>query len=428
VQYLFTHSLLFRTHPSSRYSVAALIGALEADLRLSELEIRAPATLTTNDIQTSVEKGPTIIAHSVMSTQTHRIYEEIRRIRNRFGEGVTIVGGGPHACARPKELLSIGFDYVVIGEGEHTFPELITFLISGKDPLVIPGVVGKDSKTWPQPRELPIVNLDEYPPFALGMNIVGPIEVTRGCPFQCKFCCTPFLTGCVVRHRSVASIVKWLSSAVEKSGFTRAWFLSPNALSYGGRGMKSEPEKLETLLKESTKVEGLEEVFFGSFPSEVRPEFVTQPILEMLRSYVANKTVQIGLQSSSDRILSLANRHHTVNEGMKAVRIALDSGFTPHVDMIFGLPGETKRELDESIELCYTLVEMGVKIHGHVFMPLPGSVYEAMPPGRLDSESRRRLGDLSRRKEMTGAWSTQEGLGRTLWSQNRESKNDHGPC
>jgi B12-binding domain/radical SAM domain protein len=428
VQHLYTHSLLFRTHPSSRYSVAALIGALETDSRLLELEIKAPVTLTNNDIQTSLEKGPTIIAHSVMSTQTKRIYEEIKCIRERFGERVTIVGGGPHASARPRELLSMGFDYVVIGEGEHAFPELITYLISGKDPLVIPGVVGKDSDVWPQPQELPIVNLDDYPPFALGMNIVGPIEVTRGCPFQCKFCCTPFLTGCQVRHRSVASITKWLSLAVKRSGFTRTWFLSPNALSYGGKGMRSEPEKLETLLRESTKVEGLEEVFFGSFPSEVRPEFVTQPILEMMRSYVANTSVQIGLQSSSNRILSLANRRHTVEQGMKAIRMTLDSGFTPHIDMIFGLPGETKKELYDSIELCYTLVDMGAKTHGHVFMPLPGSVYDVMPPGQLDSESRQRLGELSRRKEMTGAWSTQERLAEFLWSQNKDFKNNHGPC
>jgi B12-binding domain/radical SAM domain protein len=428
VQHLPPYSLLFRTHPSSRYSVAALIGALETDSRLLELEIKAPVKLAGNDIQKSVEKGPTIIAHSVMSTQTKRIYEEIKSIREQFGEKVTIVGGGPHASARPRELLSMGFDYVVIGEGEHAFPELITYLISGKDPLVIPGVVGKDSEVWPQPRELPIVNLDDYPPFALGMNIVGPIEVTRGCPFQCKFCCTPFLTGCQVRHRSVASITKWLSLAVKRSGFTRAWFLSPNALSYGGRGMRSEPEKLETLLRESTKVEGLEEVFFGSFPSEVRPEFVTQPILEMMRSYVANTSVQIGLQSSSNRILSLANRRHTVEQGMKAIRMALDSGFTPHIDMIFGLPGETKKELYDSIELCYTLVDMGAKTHGHVFMPLPGSVYDVMPPGQLDSESRRRLGELSRRKEMTGAWSTQERLAEFLWSQNKDFKNNHGPC
>ena len=422
VQQLVSHSLIFRTHSSSRYSVAALIGALELDERLVELDIQAPLDLSLKSIQNATEKGHTMIAHSVMSTQTERVYGEVQKIREQFGNDVTIIGGGAHASIRPKELLANGFDYVVVGEGEVVFPELLWYLMSGKNLSEIASVVSKATEDIPVPNKLPIVDLDSCPPFALEMNILGPIEVTRGCPFQCKFCSTPFLTGGRVRHRSIESITNWLKLAVEKSGFERTWFLSPNALCYGGHGRQAEPEKLENLLKSVTKVEGLDEVFFGSFPSEVRPEFVTKSILEMLRSYVANDTIQIGLQSSSDRVLKLANRHHTVEEGMDAIRTALDTGFIPHVDMIFGLPGETKEELHDSVKLCYDLVEMGAKTHGHVFMPLPGSAYEDMPPGRLDVESRRLLGELSRRKDMTGSWSTQEGIAEYLYSQNKESQ------
>lgn len=424
VQQLSSHSLIFRTHSSSRYSVAALIGVLELDERLKNLNIQAPLNLELHSIQEAIKRGPTIIAHSIMSTQTKRVYDEVKKIRDHFGNNVIIIGGGAHASIRPKELVENGFDYVVVGEGEIAFPELVWHLINGKHPLHIPGVVDKTIENFPEPSDFPLVELDRYPPFALGMNILGPIEVTRGCPFQCKFCSTPFLTGRKVRHRSIKSIEKWLKLAVEKSGFKRTWFLSPNALCYGGHGRKAEPEKLEALLKTVTKIDGLEEVFFGSFPSEVRPEFVSGPILEMLRGYVANDTLQIGLQSGSDRILKLANRHHTVEQGMNAVRTALDTGFIPHVDMIFGLPGETPDELHTSVKLCYDLVDMGAKTHGHVFMPLPGSSYENMPPGRLDSESRRLLGELSRRKDMTGSWSTQEGIAEYLWSQSKSSTDE----
>jgi len=424
VQQLSSYSLIFRAHSSSRYSVAALIGALELDERLRDLDIQAPLDLESYSIQEAINRGPTIIAHSVMSTQTKRVYNEIKKIRKQFGNDVIIVGGGAHASIRPKELLVNGFDYVVVGEGETAFPDLIWRLINGRDPLDIPRVVGQKSKNIPVPKDFPYVNLNMCPPFALGMNILGPIEVTRGCPFQCKFCSTPFLTGGTVRHRSVEAIEEWLRLAVEKSGFKRTWFLSPNALCYGGHGRKAEPEKLEALLKTVTRIDGLEEVFFGSFPSEVRPEFVTRPILEMLRNYVANDTLQIGLQSGSERILKLINRHHTVEQGMDAIRTALDTGFIPHVDMIFGLPGETPEELHTSVKLCYDLVEMGAKTHGHVFMPLPGSVYENMPPGKLDTESRRLLGELSRRKKMTGSWSTQEGIAEYLWSQRKSTKDE----
>ncbi len=424
VHLLSSHSLIFRTHSSSRYSVAALVGALELDHRLVDLDIQAPLDLSMKSIQKAIERGPTIIAQSVMSTQTERVYKEVREIRDHFGNDVIIVGGGAHASIRPKDLLTNGFDYVVVGEGEYAFPELIWYLMNDKNPSDIVNIVDKTTEEIPVPKKFPIVDLDKCPPFALEMNILGPIEVTRGCPFQCKFCSTPFLTGGRVRHRSVESISNWLKLAVEKSGFERTWFLSPNALCYGGHGRKAEPGKLEELLKSVTKIDGLDEVFFGSFPSEVRPEFVTHSILEMLRSYVANDTIQIGLQSSSNRLLELANRHHTVEEGMDAIRTALDIGFIPHVDMIFGLPGETKEELHDSVKLCYDLVEMGAKTHGHVFMPLPGSAFENMPPGKLDSESRRLLGELSRRKDMTGSWSTQEGIAEYLWSRNQRASDD----
>ncbi|KXH72291.1 MAG: hypothetical protein AM326_03640 [Candidatus Thorarchaeota archaeon SMTZ-45] len=417
MQQVDSHTLIFSAHSSSRYSLAALLGAVETDHRLSELITEAPVRITTNKIRASIAKGSTIIAYSVMSTQTNRIYREIRYVREKFGNSVTIVGGGAHASARPLELLESGFDYVVVGEGEKTFPELLWYLMNGMDPIGISGVVGKETEDCPKPRDLEPVDLDAYPPFALGLNIVGPIEVTRGCPYSCKFCCTPFLTGGRVRNRSIEAIVHWLEKAVEKSGFNRTWFLSPNALSYGGRGRTVEPDKLERLLRTVTKIEGLEEVFFGSFPSEVRPEFVTKPILEMMREYIANKTLQIGLQSSSNRVLKLANRHHTVEEGLAAIDIALECGFIPHVDMIFGLPGETKTELRESIDLCYSLAGMGAKTHGHVFMPLPGSAFENEPPGRLDSESRRNLGELSRKKLLTGSWSTQESFAEDLSSR-----------
>ena len=412
-----SHTLIFRAHSSSRYSLAALVGVVETDHRLTELAIEAPIEVSSRLVQKSVEKGPTILAHSVMSTQTDRIYKEVRDVREKFGDSITIVGGGAHASARPKELLENGFDYVVIGEGEETFPELLWYLMNDKDPNDIEGVVGEATQVCPKPRDLAPVDLDTHPPFALGMNIVGPIEVTRGCPYSCKFCCTPFLTGGRVRNRSIGSVVSWLSQAVKNSGFDRTWFLSPNALSYGGRGRTVESDKLEGLLKAVHKVEGLKEVFFGSFPSEVRPEFVTRPILEMMRNYVANKTLQIGLQSSSNRVLKLANRHHSVEDGLEAINAALDCGFIPHVDMIFGLPGETKKELHDSIDLCYSLAEIGAKIHGHVFMPLPGSAYENEAPGKLDSESRRLLGELSRKKLLTGSWSTQESMAESLSSR-----------
>ncbi|MFQ5833563.1 MAG: TIGR04013 family B12-binding domain/radical SAM domain-containing protein [Candidatus Thorarchaeota archaeon] len=416
------HQLIFRAHSSSRYSVAALLGAVEMDSRLTELQVSAPLEISAGMIQKAIEKGPVMVAQSVMSTQTERVFDESRSVKKQFGDSVTLIGGGPHASARPADLLEAGFDCVVVGEGEKVFPDVLWHLMNDKDPQGIEGVVSKRVDSYPIPMRLPKVVLDDHPPFALDMNVLGPIEVTRGCSFACKYCCTPFLTGGGVRHRSADSVVRWLNQAVQRRGFRRTWLLSPNALSYGGRGREVSLDRLEQLLKETTSVDGLEEVFFGAFPSEVRPEFITKGALDTMRSYVSNETLQIGLQSASDRVLDLCNRHHSVSEGLDAIRTALDSGFIPHVDMIFGLPGETAEELSASIYMCERLAEMGARVHGHVFMPLPGSAFENMPPGRLDADSRSTLGEFSRRGILTGSWSAQESFATKLASNRDVAK------
>ncbi len=409
-------SLVFRAHTSSRYSVAALLGSIETDPRLHSLQIHAPLDLPDSLLSTELKMGNVVLAHSVMSTQIDRIHHEVRGIREKFGDSVILVAGGAHASARPSSLLDMDFDYVVIGEGEAAFRDLLWQLINDLDPTEIPGVVSSETDDFPAPTSLPRVVLDDYPPFALEMNIVGPVEVTRGCPYRCKFCATPFLSGGVVRHRGVESTTHWLKRAVDERGFERTWFLSPNALCYGGRGRKAVPEKLERLLRDTTSIEGLD-LFFGSFPSEVRPEFVTSGLLEMFSQYVSNRTLQIGLQSGSDQVLDNSNRHHTVQEGLDAIAIALDSGFIPHVDMIFGLPGETKEDVEASLQICEDLAGMNAKIHGHVFMPLPGSEWESMPAGHLNERTRRILGEFARKKIVIGSWSHQESLGQNLEAQ-----------
>jgi len=411
---LTVNSLVFRAHHKSRYSLAALLGAIEIDERFNELHIEAPLEKFDSVIANRLNDGLVIAAFTVMSTQIPRVKDEVQQIRNRFGNKVVLVAGGPHSTARPRDTLKMGFNFVIVGEGEYAFPALLERILDRRDVSDIPGVVTDTTGKVPTPRELSPVELDLYPPFALEKNVVGPIEVTRGCPFRCKFCATPFLSGGSVRHRSVDTIVYWLRQAVKRSGFERAWLLSPNALCYGGKGAKPNPEKLESLLYQATSVDDLDQLYFGSFPSEVRPEFVNRPLLKMLRNYVANDSLQIGIQSGSNEVLQLSNRHHTVEEGMEAVACALECGFVPHVDMIFGLPGESEKNLERSIDLCYDLGDMGAKIHGHVFMPLPGSDFEHEPAGRLPDHIRSKLGDLSRRGVMTGSWYNQELLGKEL--------------
>ena len=82
MQCLGIHKLIFRAHPTSSYSVASLLGAIETDSRLVELNVSAPIKLTETIVESAIEKGPIVIAHSVMSTQFDRVLHEVRCFNN----------------------------------------------------------------------------------------------------------------------------------------------------------------------------------------------------------------------------------------------------------------------------------------------------------------------------------------------------------
>ena len=264
------------------------------------------------------------------------------------------------------------------------------------------------------PREKSFINLDDYPPFSIRFHLLSPIEISRGCPFNCYYCSTPFIMGLRMRHRSVEKITYWLKEAIKIKNLDKTWFITPNSFAYGGNGVKPNYDAIQELLVNVSKIDAIRGIYFGSFPSEVRPDFVTEEMMKIIKPYVANKTLQIGAQSGSERILKKSHRLHTVETVISAIEISKKYGFIPHVDMIFGLPGEMEEDKELNIKLVNKIIEMGGIVHAHTFMPLPGSVFENEPPGKLDRKLQKILGRLASEGKVTGSWAYQEKWGRAM--------------
>ncbi|HNW38332.1 MAG TPA: cobalamin-dependent protein, partial [Methanosarcina vacuolata] len=145
-----------------------------------------------------------IMIYSFTTRQTAKVFMEVKNA----GTDSIFIAGGPHPSGAPEETLEY-FDYVVIGEGEETLPELVKTIQENGDPRKVPGIAYRDVKTSKvaiTPKR-PHVNLDSYPCFD-PHKLRSPIEISRGCPWGCKYCQTPRLFGREVRHRSIDSIVK----------------------------------------------------------------------------------------------------------------------------------------------------------------------------------------------------------------------------
>ncbi|OPY35373.1 MAG: coproporphyrinogen III oxidase [Methanoregula sp. PtaU1.Bin051] len=295
---------------------------------------------------------------------------------------ITVVGG-PHATARYNDVARYA-DYVVVGEGEYTLPRLFSALERG-DERPVPGVATRE---YYEPVKT-TVRLDAYPAFS---QMKGYVEITRGCPYSCGYCQTPRIFGHCIRHRSIEEIARYANR------YEHSRFVSPNAFAYGSDGIHPRWEKIERLF---TRLE--HKIWFGTFPSEVRPDFVCRESISLISRYCANDKLHFGAQSGSDAVLARLNRGHTVADVITAVELCGESGITPVVDFIVGFPFETDEDQKKTAELIGWVARQGM-VHAHRFMPLPGTPLEDTVPHPILPGTAHLCGKLALSGKLTGSW------------------------
>lgn len=293
------------------------------------------------------------------------------------------IAGGPHATACPREVARVA-DYVVVGEGEYTLPRLLEDLRDGQKGH-IPGVMTGD---WYSPATAS-VRLDAYPAFS---GVKGYVEITRGCPHACGYCQTPQIFGHCMRHRSIDAVARFANRHEQSR------FVSPNAFAYGSDGRHPRWDKIEHLFRHCRH-----QIFFGTFPSEVRPEFVCSESLSLVMRYCANTKLHFGAQSGSDAVLAKLHRGHSVADVLGAVDLCRDFSLVPVVDFIVGLPFESDEDQFATLDCIRQISRDGI-IHVHRFIPLPGTPLAGTVARELLPEAEKILGNLALRGRLTGSW------------------------
>ncbi|MFK7738722.1 MAG: TIGR04013 family B12-binding domain/radical SAM domain-containing protein [Planctomycetota bacterium] len=340
---------------------------------------------------------------------------EVRSLSPNGGD-VLHVAGGVHASAEPLATLRAGFDLVAVGEGELLIRDLIAAYAAGGDVAAVSGIASlRDGQLQRNGRSDRVV-LDEHAPFGTKHGKFGPIEITRGCVYACRFCQTPYFAGAAFRHRSVDNIRHWVRVLVAR-GFRDFRFLTPTSMSYGAHGPDPDLAAIEELLAGVREDIGTErKLWYGTFPSEVRPEHVTPTALALLTRYVTNRTLIIGGQSGSDAVLKGSKRGHDSETVERAVALCIEGGFVPHVDFLFGMPGEGAADVEATLRQMDRLVAQGARVHGHTFMPLPGTPFRKAAPGAIADDVRLRLKKLVTRGALYGNWEQQELTAREIAS------------
>lgn len=418
--------VIFYYRKSARYAFNVLTAAIENCHQLQQVRLVFPSNkeelwAAINSYQTQFTH--VLVAWSFYSPEFQQISVELQAIKSSINPGNVIhIAGGVHATAVPRQTLESGFKFVAIGEGEQIIIDLLMQLTISDDINSLTGIKGiayLDNQQLHKNNKGTAVNLNQYPACPSNYNKYGPIEITRGCIYACRFCQTPHINKARFRHRSVSNILSAVD-ILKSVGSKDYRFLTPTALSYGSDDKNVNHQALEHLLKSVRTSIGTERrLFFGTFPSEIRPEHIDEQVLMLLKRYVDNDNLIIGGQSGSQALLDSSRRGHDVKCIVQAVKLCNKFGFKPNVDLLFGLPGETKIDVDATIKLAHTLIEAGAKIHNHTFMPLPGTPFRDKAPGNISIETQKQLQYITSKGHAYGNWQKQMSIAKQLSSQRR---------
>ncbi len=172
------------------------------------------------------------------------------------------------------------------------------------------------------------------------------INIMFGCNNFCSYCIVPYVRG-RERSREPEEIVSEIESLV-KDGVVEVMLLGQNVNSYG-KNLEN-PITFAELLSRVEKIEGLQRIrFMTSHPKDLSDELIET----MANSKKICKHLHLPLQSGSDRILKAMNRRYTKKAYIalvEKIRAAVP-GIAITTDIIVGFPGETKDDVDDTIDV-----------------------------------------------------------------------------
>jgi anaerobic magnesium-protoporphyrin IX monomethyl ester cyclase len=166
-----------------------------ADLILTQRSVRATVEKLVSEWQ------PHVLGLSVMTFQRKTALRIVRLVRTLRANVKVVVGGYDPSLAPDAYMASdSGVDFIVCGEGEVTFRELLRALENGRQFSSVAGLLYREDDGWRHNPPRPVHDLDrgeiQLPRRDArvlgGYTILGKqvdvIETSRGCTFDCSFC------------------------------------------------------------------------------------------------------------------------------------------------------------------------------------------------------------------------------------------------
>ena len=308
-------------------------------------------------------EGADVVGISIQTIAAIRGYQLAEQIKEQFK--IPVVLGGVHATLNTNEALEHA-DYVVRNEGEYTFLELLEALENNISPDDIAGLsfkLGED--VYHNPTRPFIDDLDSlpFPNWKLingmyktketAINVfVYPMQVTRGCPFNCTFCSVTPTFGKKFRYRSIENVMEEIKTH---------WKIAQNLIFFYDDNIVANKRYFKNLLSALIDNNLVPSAWHSQMRADVAED--DELIDLMMRTNCAAGT--FGFESINPASLKEMKKGQTVDLIEYCIDTMHDHNMFVNGFFVFGFENDTSATIQESIKFAR---EKKIDLIG--FMPL----------------------------------------------------------
>lgn len=315
------------------------------DLRLREFTINDSLHTVFGEIY---KENPDVVAFSCYIWNIAETVVLARRVKQVMKDTL-IIFGGPEVSYDDVTLMKLHtfIDYIVRGEGEVSFSELMEYIIEGTgDVEDIPGITHRTTEGVAQnrPREL-LQDLSIIPfPYTLDKDMHNKIvyyEASRGCPFRCSYCLSSTIKG--VRFFPVERVKNDLLRLIE---------LGVKQVKFVDRTFNCDKNFSREIFSFLIRRGGS-----TNFHFEIYAHLLDDDLIELLAGAAPGLfQFEVGVQTTNPIVLKEINRIPEQGKLFENVRkVSKSLNIHQHLDLIAGLPWEDMASFEKSFNDVYAM-------------------------------------------------------------------------
>lgn len=288
------------------------------------------------------EKKPDVVGVTMMSVDYNPALRSIAIIKKVSPKTIIVVGGCHPTLMTDEVEKEENIDYIITGEGEISFIDLLKNIESGRETQrIIKGIPPEDLDG------LPFIDRELFRGFDYPLPLDGfsrpfvTIIAGRGCKFNCNYCqpAERIIFGKTVRRRSPQSVLQELIVLKKKYAF-KSLMIHDDCLTED-KGWVIEFCRLY-------KKNGFDQPFV----CQSRADLICQneDMIDLM-SKSGLKLMFIGFESGNQRVLNFLRKGTKVEDNYKAARICKEHGIKIWANYMFGCPTETKEEVMDTVKM-----------------------------------------------------------------------------